>query len=120
MFRPAAPWSCGLCLGLAACSQSHMALVRTAALPPPPDPVVQHARPLWLELSPGVASSQCVEPKASRRLCFDGVDEALESALSRALWTSFPKVRLLRYQDVPEPGDYVLSVHLALDTLPPS
>jgi hypothetical protein len=81
---------------------------------------VQHARPLWLELSPGVASSQCVEPKASRKLCFDEVDEALEAALSRALWTSFPGVQRLRYRDVPEPGDYVLSVSLALDTLPPS
>jgi hypothetical protein len=94
--------------------------VRTAALPPPPDPVVQHARPLWLELSPGVAGTQCVEPKDSRKLCFDEVDEALGSALARALWTSFPRVQPLGYHDVPEPGDYVLTLELALQTLPPS
>jgi hypothetical protein len=120
MFRLVAIRSFGFCLAVSACSQSHSAQVRTAALPPPPDPVVQHARPLWLELGPGVASTQCVEPKDSRKLCFDEVDQALGSALSRALWTSFPRVQVLGYHDVPEPGDYVLSFDLALDTLPPS
>jgi hypothetical protein len=120
MFRVDAIRTLGFCLAVSACSQAHSAQVRTAALPPPPDPVVQHARPLWLELGPGVAKSQCVEPKDSRRLCFDDVDEALASALSRALWTSFPRVQALGYHDVPEPGDYVLTVDLAMDTLPPS
>lgn len=120
MSRPAVPCFFGIfCLAVSACSQSHTAQVRTAALPPPPDPVIQHARPLWLDLSSGVRSTQCVEPKASRKLCFDDVSEALESALARALWTSFPRVQRLTYSDVPEPGDYVLSVSLDLDTLSP-
>lgn len=109
-----------LCFALVACSQAHSAEVRTAALPPPPDPAVRHSRPLWLELSPGVAGTQCVEPKASRKLCFEEVDLALEGALARALWTSFPRVQALGYGYAPEPGDYVLHLGLTLDTLPPS
>ncbi|HWA72926.1 MAG TPA: hypothetical protein VG937_11345 [Polyangiaceae bacterium] len=120
MFRAAFRLSLGLCLAVSGCSQSHTALVRTQALPPPPEPAVQHARPLWLELSPGVSSTQCVEPKDSRKLCFAEVDAALETALSRALWTSFPRVQRLGYSDVPAPGDYVLSLDLSLQTLPPS
>jgi len=120
MFRAAFRFSFGLCLAVSGCSQSHTAVVRTQALPPPPEAAVQHARPIWLELSPGVASTQCVEPRDSRKLCFAEVDEAVETALSRALWTSFPRVQRLGYSDVPEPGDYVLHVDLALQTLPPS
>src|SRR5262245_55175223 len=97
MFRAAFRSLLGLCLAVSGCSQSHTALVRTAALPPPPEPAVQHARPLWLELSPGVARTQCVEPQGSRKLCFEEVDRALETALSRALWTSFPRVQQLGY-----------------------
>src|SRR5262245_8220370 len=55
--------------GLVACSQSHSAVVRTAALPPPPDPAVRHAAPLWVDLGPGVRATQCVTPKLQRELC---------------------------------------------------
>jgi hypothetical protein len=120
MPRLGSPHTLALCFAVVACSQAHSAEVRTAALPPPPDPAVRHSRPLWLELSPGVAATQCVEPKSSRRLCFEDVDLALESALSRALWTSFPRVQTVGYGYAPEPGDYVLNLSLALDTLPPS
>jgi hypothetical protein len=102
------------------CSLSHSAVVRTAALPPPPDPVVRHSSRLWLELFPGVIGTQCVTPPASRKLCFEQIDGALAAALGRSLWTSFPGVNALGHGDSPEPGDYVLTVELSLDALPPN
>jgi len=102
------------------CYHSHQAVVQTAALPPPPDPVVRHSKQLWLELEPGVGSSQCVAPERMRSLCFEDVDRALTGSLSRALWTSFPGVHELGFMDKPKPGDYVLHIDLRLDAAPPS
>lgn len=102
------------------CAQSHTAVVRTQALPPPPEPVVRHAAPLWVDLGASVRPTQCVAPRSTRNLCFEGVDEATATALSRSLWPSFPGIKVLGYSDVPEPNDYVLRLELSLDAVPPS
>lgn len=103
-----------------ACFQNHSAPVHTAHLPPPPDPVVLHSSRIWIELAPGVGAAQCVKPKANRPICFEDVDQALESSLGRALWTSFPGVGTLSYGGAPENGDYVLRLDLRLKAVPPS
>jgi hypothetical protein len=102
------------------CTEAHFAPVRTARLPPAPEPVVRHTGRLLLELTPGVAKIQCLTPKHSRELCFDAIDTALATSIERALWPSFPRVEPLGFGDAPEPGDYVLRVELALEPLPPS
>jgi hypothetical protein len=102
------------------CAQSHTAVVRSQALPPPPDPIVRHAAPLWLDLGSHIRPSQCVAPRSTRSLCFAEVDQATSDALTRSLWPSFPSVKVLGYSDTPEPGDYVLRIDLALDAVPPS
>lgn len=120
MLRARSAWFFAVVPLFAACAQSHSAPVRTAALPPPPDPVVRHSAPLWVELMPGVNPTQCVEPEGLRRLCFENVDRAAVAALSRSLWTSFPSVRLLGFTETPNPGDYVLRVDLGLQALSPA
>ncbi len=102
-----------------ACAQSHTAYVRASALPPPPEPVVRHSSPLWVELFPGVSPTECVTPKENRALCFADVDHALASALERGLWPSFPRVSSLGRHDEPAPGDYVLRVDLSFSAVPP-
>jgi hypothetical protein len=61
-----------------------------------------------------------VTPKPERELCFDDIDQAVTQALARALWTSFPSVRMLGYSDKPAPTDYVLTVDLALTAASPA
>jgi hypothetical protein len=61
-----------------------------------------------------------VTPKPERELCFEEVDQALTQALMRALWTSFPSVRMLGYSDAPAATDYVLTMDLALGAASPS
>lgn len=107
-------------LASSACFQNHVAPVRTAELPPPPDPVVRHARKLWIALDPRLGPSQCVTPQGSRPLCFEDVDVALGTALGRALWTSFPGIATLSRGETPDPSDYVLRIELDLGALPPS
>lgn len=109
-----------LSLAGAGCFQSHRATVRTAALPPPPDPVVRHSARLWIALEAGVGAAQCVSPEGSRPLCFEAVDAALARSLGRALWTSFPSVAVLGRGDAPYPGDYVLELDLRLEAVPPA
>lgn len=104
---------------LPSCFSSHTAFVQGKALPPPPEPMVRHSAPLWVNLVPGVSPSECVEPPASRRLCFADLDKALATALERGLWPSFPRVLPVGRHDEPRPGDYVLTVELNLDAVPP-
>jgi hypothetical protein len=99
---------------------SHTALVQGAALPPPPEPMVRHSAPLWVNLVPGVSPSACVEPPEARRLCFAELDEAVATALERSLWPSFPRVMPIGRHDEPAPGDYVLNVELSLDAVSPA
>lgn len=120
MQRALFPWFFAFGVASVSCAQSHTALVRTQALPPPPDPVVRHAAPLWVDLGPTVRPTQCVTPRDARSLCFAGVDDATAQALTRSLWPSFPGVKVLGYSDVPEPGDYVLRLELSLAAVPPS
>jgi hypothetical protein len=110
-----------LALGVAlpGCFQNHRALVKTQALPPPPEPTVRHSSRLWLALE-HIGPSQCVTPEDLRALCFDDVDSALADALGRALWTSFPGISPIGRGDTPDPSDYVLTLELALDTVAPS
>ena len=81
--------------------------------------MVRHSAPLWVNLVPGVSPSECVEPPESRRLCFAELDTALATALERGLWPSFPRVLPVGRHDDPAPGDYVLTVELNLDAIPP-
>ena len=104
---------------LTGCVSSHTALVQGAALPPPPDPMVRHSAPLWVNLVPGVSPSTCVEPAGNRPLCSDGLDQALAGSLERSLWPSFPRVAAVGRHDDPAAGDYVLTLELTLDALPP-
>lgn len=99
---------------------SHTALVQGAALPPPPDPMVRHSAPLWVNLVPGVSPTSCVEPTGNRKLCFAELDTAVATALERSLWPSFPRVLSVGRHDEPAPGDYVLTLELGLDALPPA
>ncbi|HET9954595.1 MAG TPA: hypothetical protein VFQ61_08825, partial [Polyangiaceae bacterium] len=94
---------------LCGCSLAHTATVRTAALPPPSEPVIRHSARLWLDIFPGVNGTQCVmPPQATREVCFDAVEDAVQASLSRVLWTSFPRVDVLGRGDTPAPEDYVL------------
>lgn len=81
--------------------------------------MVRHSAPLWVNLVPGVSPSECVEPPESRKLCFAELDTALATALERGLWPSFPRVLPVGRHDDPAPGDYVLTVELNLDAIPP-
>jgi hypothetical protein len=109
----------GLGIALPGCFQNHSALVKTQALPPPPEPTVRHSSRLWLALE-RVGPSQCVTPEGRRAVCFEDVDRALADALGRALWTSFPGIAPLGRGDAPAPSDYVLTLEIELDTVAPS
>lgn len=106
------------CVSLAGCMQHHSATVRTALVPPPSATPVLHTGKLWVELGQATWENQCRAPKDQRLLCFDGVRRATFSALERSLWTSFPEVAL-RDGDRLAPGDYVLTLDVTLDALPP-
>lgn len=102
----------------AGCVQTHEAKVQTALLPPPSAAPVQHTGKLWVELGDATWENQCRTPKGQRMLCFDGVRRAAFGALERSLWTSFPDVEL-RGGDAPQPGDYVLTLDVTINALPP-
>ncbi|HVY30587.1 MAG TPA: hypothetical protein VHB79_28705 [Polyangiaceae bacterium] len=103
---------------LAGCIQHHEAKVQTAMLPPPSAAPVQHTGKLWVELGDATWEYQCREPKNQRMLCFDGVRRAAFGALERSLWTSFPEVAL-RDGDKLEAGDYLLTLDITINALPP-
>jgi hypothetical protein len=103
---------------LAGCMQHHEAKVQTAMLPPPSAAPVQHTGKLWVELGDATWEYQCREPKSQRMLCFDGVRRAAFGALERSLWTSFPDVAL-RNGDKLEAGDYLLTLDITINALPP-
>jgi hypothetical protein len=105
-------------LSLGACAQYHDARVQTALLPPPSATPVLHSTKLWVELGNATWENQCRSPKAQRPLCFDGVRRAAFGALERSLWTSFPEVAL-RDGEPLQAGDYVLSLDITLNALPP-
>lgn len=107
-----------VCVSLAGCLQHHSAKVQTALLPPPTATPVLHTGKLWVELGQATWEDQCRSPKSQRMLCFDGVRRAAFNALSRSLWTSFPEVAL-RDGDRLESGDYVLTLDITIDALPP-
>jgi hypothetical protein len=98
--------------------QNHEAKVQTALLPPPSATPVQHTGRLWVELGEATWENQCRTPKGQRLICFDGVRRAAFGALERNLWTSFPDVSL-REGDALEPGDYVLTLDVTINALPP-
>lgn len=103
---------------LVGCMQHHEAKVQTALLPPPSATPVQHTGKLWVELGEATWENQCRTPKGQRMLCFDGVRRAAFGALERSLWTSFPDVEL-RSGDAPQLGDYVLTLDVTINALPP-
>jgi len=107
--------SCSL---LGGCMQNHEAKVQTALLPPPTATPVQHTGRLWVELGNATWENQCRTPKAQRMVCFDGVRRATYGALARSLWTSFPDVAL-REGDALSPGDYLLTLDVTINALPP-
>jgi hypothetical protein len=106
------------CVSLAGCLQHHSAKVQTALLPPPSATPVLHTGKLWVELGSATWENQCRSLKNQRLLCFDGVRRAAFNALSRSLWTSFPEVAL-RDGDRLETGDYILTVDVTIDAVPP-
>lgn len=103
---------------LAGCMQHHEAKVQTAMLPPPSAAPVQHTGKLWVELGDATWEYQCREPQSQRMLCFAGVRRAAFGALARSLWTTFPEVAL-RDGDKLEAGDYLLTLDITINALPP-
>ena len=65
------------------------------------------------------ADAQCVAYEGYQTLCFTGIRDALEAALSDLLWPSYREVRVRHHGDELERGDYLLQVELTLDALPP-
>lgn len=106
-------------VSLAGCMQHHSAKVQTALLPPPTATPVLHTGKLWVELGPATWETQCRSPKNQRLLCFDGVRRATATALARSLWTSFPEIALRDDGEKLETGDYVLTLDITLDAIPP-
>lgn len=113
---------CGILLlalaGAPACSFEHHAPIRAAELPPLAAPV-QHSTRIWLDLADDVGQNTCVLPEKQRTLCFEDLRHELTDALSRALWTSFPRVDEAKGSDEKRAGDYVLHVSLGLEAVPP-
>jgi len=107
------------CVSLTGCMQHHSAKVQTAMLPPPSAAPVLHTGKLWVELGQATWETQCRSPRSQRLLCFDGVRRATFGALERSLWTSFPQVVLRDDGERLETGDYVLTLDITLDALPP-
>lgn len=103
---------------LAGCMQHHEAKVQTALLPPPSATPIQHTGKLWVELGEATWENQCRTPKGQRMVCFDGVRRAAFGALERSLWTSYPDVQL-RNGDKLETGDYLLTLDVTVNALPP-
>jgi hypothetical protein len=106
------------CLTLGGCMQHHEARVQTALLAPPSAEPVRHSGRLWVELGDATWENQCRTPQGQRLLCFDGVRRAAFGALERSLWTSFPEV-MLRDGDALRPGDYLLTLDVTINALPP-
>ena len=115
---PSAVASLIACTLLGGCMQTHEAKVQTALLPPPSAAPVQHTGRLWVELGSNTWENQCRTPKSQRMICFDGVRRSAFGALERSLWTSFPEVAL-RDGDALQPGDYVLTLDVTINALPP-
>jgi len=107
-----------LLLSFVGCSLEHRAPIRAAELPPLAAPV-QHSTRLWLDLSDGVGENTCVSPENQRTLCFEDLRRELTDALSRSLWTSFPRVDIMTQPGEKRLGDYVLHVSLGLEAMPP-
>lgn len=107
-----------LSLLLSGCMQHHQAKVQTALLPPPSATPVQHTGKLWVELGEATWENQCRTPRSQRLICFEGVRRAAFGALERSLWTSFPQVAL-RDGERLEPGDYLLTLDVTINALPP-
>lgn len=103
---------------LGGCTLHHQAKVQTALLPPPSATPVQHTGKLWVELGEATWENQCRTPENQRMICFDGVRRAAFGALERSLWTSFPEVAL-RDGERLQPGDYVLTLDVTVNALPP-
>ncbi len=105
-------------LAVGGCMQHHEARVQTALLPPPSASPVQHSGRLLVELGNATWENQCRTPQGQRMLCFDGVRRSTFVALERSLWTSFPEVAL-RDGDALQPGDYLLTLDVTVNALPP-
>jgi hypothetical protein len=106
------------CFSFGGCMQHHEAKVQTALLPPPNATPVLHTGRLWVELGNATWENQCRLPQGQRLLCFDGVRRAAFNALEHSLWASFPAVAL-RDGEALQVGDYVLTLDITLNALPP-
>jgi hypothetical protein len=121
---------------LGGCWSSHAADVIAPKVEPPVG-LVRHTGRLWIELEPLTADRQCVLPSgeprvsadpaaaaddassAARPVCFDGMRDALATALGSALWPSFPRVGVRGRSDDLRPGDWVLLIDADISVAPP-
>ena len=100
------------------CNLEHHAPLRSAELPPL-SPTVLHANRLWIDVAERMPENDCVALGNARLLCFERLRTTLGRALTHALWTSFPGVEVTRGGKPVPAGDYLLSVDLDLEALPP-
>lgn len=107
-----------LLTGSLGCSSHHWAEVETGYVPPPDGPTVIHTSRLVVSVSDATNETQCKSSEIYRPVCFYNVRPALERALARSLWPSFPEVVFAKATTA-EPGDYILELELHFDALPP-
>ena len=112
-------WGVGLFVVLAVgCTDHHRAPVGPSEVFPERAPV-QHASRLWIDFDGMTEPTQCISSPEHRAVCFESVDDGIESALRRVLYPSFTNVAERGRDDGLEPGDYLLRVGLSLDVVPP-
>jgi hypothetical protein len=107
-------------LALTGCMPGHQAQVETRPLPPLPDPITRHQSRIYIELPETTTEdSQCLAYEGYQTLCFVGVRAALQDSIKNLIWPGFRDVKIRRFGDELEEGDYLLQVELNLDALPP-
>jgi hypothetical protein len=106
-------------LSLFGCVEQHHARVTPPLLAPPEKRDVLHTGRLFIELEGYTADRQCDKPAGLRALCYERVQAALAGSLRDVLWPSFPQVGVRGHADELRPGDYLLLISLAIETVPP-
>jgi hypothetical protein len=106
-------------LGSAGCMK-HRAKLETMPLPPPAGERVLHTGRLWIDVLDLTKNTQCANVAGHQPLCFEKVRNKLQASLKSVLWPSFPDVEVRGPRDRVEAGDYVLSIELMVEPLPPS
>jgi len=101
------------------CVEQHHARVKPPLVAPPEKRDVLHTGRLFIELEGFTADRQCSTPAGFRSLCYERVQAAVAGSLRDVLWASFPHVGVRGHSDELRPGDYLLLVSLALETVPP-